>query len=58
MEAGVTTGPLIDEAAVKKVEEHIEDAVAKGAKVATGGKRHALGGLFFEPTILTGVDTR
>jgi succinate-semialdehyde dehydrogenase/glutarate-semialdehyde dehydrogenase len=57
MEAGVTTGPLIDEAAVKKVEEHIEDAVRKGAKVVTGGKRHALGGLFFEPTILANVDT-
>jgi succinate-semialdehyde dehydrogenase/glutarate-semialdehyde dehydrogenase len=57
MEAGVTTGPLIDEAAVKKVEEHIADAVGKGAKVVTGGKRHALGGLFFEPTILANVDT-
>jgi succinate-semialdehyde dehydrogenase/glutarate-semialdehyde dehydrogenase len=52
MEAGVTTGPLIDTAAVAKVEEHIADAVAKGARVVTGGKRHALGGLFFEPTIL------
>jgi succinate-semialdehyde dehydrogenase/glutarate-semialdehyde dehydrogenase len=57
MEAGVTTGPLIDEAAVKKVEEHIDDAVKKGAKVVTGGKRHSLGGLFFEPTILANVDT-
>jgi len=53
MEQGVTIGPLIDEAAVEKVEHHIADAVAKGAKVAMGGKR--LGGLFFEPTILTGV---
>ncbi|WP_299867185.1 NAD-dependent succinate-semialdehyde dehydrogenase [uncultured Hoeflea sp.] len=52
---GVTTGPLISEDAVDKVIEHIEDAKAKGAKVATGGKRHALGGTFFEPTILTGV---
>ena len=57
MEAGVTTGPLIDENAVAKVEEHISDALAKGAKVLTGGKRHALGGLFFEPTVLAGVDT-
>ena len=53
VEAGVTTGPLINEAAVKKVEEHIADAVAKGGKVALGGK--ALGGNFFEPTIITGV---
>jgi succinate-semialdehyde dehydrogenase/glutarate-semialdehyde dehydrogenase len=55
MEPGVVIGPLIDEAAVKKVEEHISDALAKGAKVATGGRRHALGGFFFEPTILTDV---
>jgi succinate-semialdehyde dehydrogenase/glutarate-semialdehyde dehydrogenase len=54
--AGVTDqGPLIDAKAVAKVEEHIQDAVAKGAKLALGGKRHALGGTFFEPTILTGV---
>jgi len=53
---GVTDqGPLIDTKAVTKVEEHIADAVAKGAKVALGGKRHALGGSFFEPTILTDV---
>jgi succinate-semialdehyde dehydrogenase/glutarate-semialdehyde dehydrogenase len=53
---GVTDqGPLIDSKAVAKIEEHIADAVAKGAKVALGGKRHALGGTFFEPTILTGV---
>jgi len=56
-EAGVNIGPLIDANAVTKVEEHIEDAVAKGAKVVIGGKRHALGGLFFEPTLLTGVNT-
>jgi succinate-semialdehyde dehydrogenase/glutarate-semialdehyde dehydrogenase len=55
MEPGVIIGPLIDEAAVKKVEEHVSDALAKGAKVAMGGKRHALGGFFFEPTILTNV---
>lgn len=53
---GVTDqGPLIDDKAVTKVEEHIADALAKGAKVALGGKRHALGGSFFEPTILTDV---
>ena len=48
-------GPLIDAAALAKVEEHVADALAKGAKVATGGKRHALGGTFYEPTVLTGV---
>jgi len=53
VEAGVTTGPLINRAAVDKVKEHIEDALAKGAKLATGGK--SLGGNFFEPTLLTGV---
>jgi len=54
--AGVTDqGPLIDAKAVAKIEEHIADAVSKGAAVALGGKRHALGGTFFEPTILTGV---
>ncbi|MEM9850611.1 MAG: NAD-dependent succinate-semialdehyde dehydrogenase [Pseudomonadota bacterium] len=52
---GITVGPLIDAAAVEKVEEHIADATAKGAQVVAGGKRHALGGTFFEPTILTGV---
>jgi succinate-semialdehyde dehydrogenase/glutarate-semialdehyde dehydrogenase len=56
-EAGVTIGPLIDSNAVAKVEEHISDAVSKGAQVVVGGKRHALGGLFFEPTLLTGVNT-
>jgi succinate-semialdehyde dehydrogenase / glutarate-semialdehyde dehydrogenase len=48
-------GPLIDEKALAKVEEHISDARAKGAKIAYGGKRHALGGIFFEPTIVTDV---
>jgi succinate-semialdehyde dehydrogenase/glutarate-semialdehyde dehydrogenase len=48
-------GPLIDEAALKKVEEHIADATSKGAKIVAGGKRHALGGTFYEPTVLTGV---
>jgi succinate-semialdehyde dehydrogenase/glutarate-semialdehyde dehydrogenase len=55
LEEGVTQGPLINADAVTKVEEHIADAVAKGAKVAFGGKRSALGGTFFEPTVLTGV---
>ncbi|WP_163103730.1 aldehyde dehydrogenase family protein, partial [Acinetobacter baumannii] len=48
-------GPLIDAKAVAKVEEHIADAVSKGAKVVSGGKPHALGGTFFEPTILVDV---
>ncbi|KAJ8134695.1 hypothetical protein OY671_012092, partial [Metschnikowia pulcherrima] len=48
-------GPLIDAKALAKVEEHVADAVAKGAKVATGGKRHALGGTYYEPTVVTGV---
>jgi succinate-semialdehyde dehydrogenase/glutarate-semialdehyde dehydrogenase len=48
-------GPLIDTAALKKVEEHVADATSKGAKIVTGGHRHALGGTFFEPTVLTGV---
>ena len=48
-------GPLIDESALAKVEEHVADAVAKGAKVALGGRRHALGGTFYEPTVLTWV---
>jgi len=55
MDAGVTQGPLINEAAVKKVEDHIADAVRRGAAILTGGKRHSLGGTFFEPTILTNV---
>ncbi|MBH9410553.1 NADP-dependent succinate-semialdehyde dehydrogenase [Pseudomonas aeruginosa] len=55
LEAGGTTGPLIDAKAVAKVEEHIADAVSKGAKVVSGGKPHSLGGTFFEPTILVDV---
>jgi len=56
--AGATEqGPLIDTNALAKVEEHITDAVSKGAHVAHGGKRHALGGTFFEPTVLTGMTT-
>ncbi|MDR5884322.1 aldehyde dehydrogenase family protein, partial [Caballeronia sp. LZ032] len=54
-ESGVVLGPLINEAAVKKVESHIEDALAKGASLVSGGKRHALGHGFFEPTVLTNV---
>jgi len=48
-------GPLIDAKALAKVEEHLQDALAKGARVVQGGQRHALGGTFFEPTVLTGV---
>ncbi|MCP5197196.1 MAG: NADP-dependent succinate-semialdehyde dehydrogenase [Gammaproteobacteria bacterium] len=55
LESGVTQGPLIDEAAVAKVEEHIADALSKGACVTLGGRRHELGGTFFQPTILTQV---
>jgi succinate-semialdehyde dehydrogenase/glutarate-semialdehyde dehydrogenase len=58
LEAGSTQGPLIDDAAVEKVESHIHDAQSKGAKILVGGKRHVLGGRFFEPTILTGVTTQ
>ena len=54
-EAGVTTGPLINKAAVEKVEEHVADALKHGAKVILGGKRHARGGNFYEPTILANV---
>ncbi|MDI6748949.1 MAG: NAD-dependent succinate-semialdehyde dehydrogenase [Pseudomonadota bacterium] len=54
-EAGVNLGPLIDAQALAKVEAHIEDAVAKGARVLTGGHRHAKGGTFFEPTVLADV---
>jgi succinate-semialdehyde dehydrogenase/glutarate-semialdehyde dehydrogenase len=52
---GVQVGPLIEAAAVAKVQEHVADALAKGASLLLGGKPHTLGGLFFEPTILTGV---
>ncbi len=55
VDAGVTQGPLIDDKAVAKIEEHIADAKAKGGTVLTGGKRHALGGLFFEPTVVSGA---
>jgi succinate-semialdehyde dehydrogenase/glutarate-semialdehyde dehydrogenase len=55
MEPGVTIGPLIDHKAIEKVEEHVADAIEHGAKIYCGGHRHALGGMFFEPTILTDV---
>ena len=55
MEAGVTQGPLINEAAVAKVEKLVADAVGKGARVAAGGRRHALGGTWYQPTILCDV---
>jgi succinate-semialdehyde dehydrogenase / glutarate-semialdehyde dehydrogenase len=55
LEAGVSQGPLIDMSAVEKVEAHIADAVGKGARVVAGGRRHQLGGTFFEPTILADV---
>ncbi|MGZ5036183.1 MAG: NAD-dependent succinate-semialdehyde dehydrogenase [Usitatibacter sp.] len=54
-EAGVQIGPLIDAQGLAKVEEHVADAIAKGAKLMMGGKRHALGGRFYEPTLLTEV---
>ena len=53
----VQQGPLIDAAAVAKVQEHIADATAQGARVETGGLPHALGGLFFQPTVLSGVQS-
>jgi succinate-semialdehyde dehydrogenase/glutarate-semialdehyde dehydrogenase len=55
LEAGVQVGPLIDAAAVDKVEKHLRDAVTGGATVLAGGKRHALGASFFEPTVVAGV---
>ena len=55
IDEGVTQGPLINAAAVEKVEEHIADGLAKGARILTGGKRHALGGSFFEPTVMADV---
>ena len=55
LEAGIDQGPLIDQAAVAKVEEHITDAVGLGARVVVGGSRHELGGTFFQPTVLADV---
>ena len=55
LDKGVQLGPLIDQQAIDKVEQHVQDAVAKGARLMTGGKRHALGSTFYEPTVLAGV---
>jgi len=55
---GVQQGPLIDMAAIEKVEDHIADALAKGARTLTGGERHEKGGTFFQPTVLADVDTQ
>ncbi len=57
LEEGVNQGPLIDHAAIDKVESHIQDAVAKGARILAGGERHELGGTFFKPTLLGDVTT-
>lgn len=57
-EAGVVQGPLINQPALEKVERHVADAVANGAKVVVGGRRHALGRTFYEPTVLSGVTTK
>ena len=54
-EEGIDQGPMINMKGLEKVESHLQDATAKGAKLTTGGKRHALGGLFFEPTVVTGA---
>lgn len=58
VEVGVTQGPLINDAAIEKIEEHIDDAVNLGANVMAGGKRHDLGGTFYQPTVLTNVTTK
>ena len=58
LDDGVVQGPLINEAAVEKVEEHIADATAKGARVMIGGGRHELGGTYFQPTVMAGVNPR
>ncbi len=58
IESGVVIGPLIDNSAVEKVKAHIADAIAKGGKLVLGGKPHALGGLFFEPTVITEVTSQ
>jgi succinate-semialdehyde dehydrogenase/glutarate-semialdehyde dehydrogenase len=55
LQGATDQGPLIDENALAKVEEHLQDALSKGARVVQGGRRHALGGTFFEPTVLTDV---
>jgi len=57
-EPGVQQGPLIDANALKKVEQHVADATKHGAKAITGGERHALGGTFYQPTVLAGVTNK
>jgi succinate-semialdehyde dehydrogenase/glutarate-semialdehyde dehydrogenase len=57
LDEGVNQGPLIDMSAVEKVEQHIADATAKGARIVVGGGRHEMGGTFFQPTILADVTT-
>lgn len=57
LDAGVQLGPLINEAALEKVEKHVADAKTKGGKILLGGKPHALGGLFYEPTVITEAST-
>ena len=57
LESGSTTGPLISDAAVSKVQSHLQDAIEKGATILTGGKPHELGGTFFEPTIISNADS-
>jgi succinate-semialdehyde dehydrogenase/glutarate-semialdehyde dehydrogenase len=56
LEEGTQIGPMIDEAAVAKVEEHLRDALSGGARILAGGRRHALGGAFFEPTVVADVN--
>lgn len=56
-EEGNEQGPLINQAGAEKVEDHVQDAVGKGATIVTGGKPHALGGTYYEPTVLTGITT-
>jgi succinate-semialdehyde dehydrogenase/glutarate-semialdehyde dehydrogenase len=58
LEDGSNQGPLINHAALLKIEEHVADAKAKGANVSLGGARHSLGGTFYQPTLLTGVTSR
>ncbi|MGI4937630.1 MAG: aldehyde dehydrogenase family protein, partial [Janthinobacterium lividum] len=54
-ESGIVQGPMIDDQAIAKVEDHVADALSKGAKIESGGKKHALGGNFYEPTVLSNV---
>ncbi len=58
LEGATDQGPLINEEAVEKIEEHVDDATGKGAVILHGGKRHKLGGLFYEPTVIGNVNTQ